>query len=177
MNEIKETIEGLKRIKDNCFKNSRVTGVSIESRQVDFPKALFYAIQILEAHDQAGEELGGKKISFPYKGEKCERELKHEWERIFGYNKMHTIATAVVAKKNGRIAELEKSEYQIRANYGDLLSDFRQSEKEFQSLKSSIIEKLKKAKYPVFTIKTSEQLNKKIDIIIKELKGTNERTN
>lgn len=172
MNEIKELIELLKEF-NQLMLETDWGGVPVTKGA--FRKALSHATQILEAYDQAGEELP-KKSTVDY-GDTSIMSGDPTVEFNVGFNQAIDKATAVVAKKNGRIAELEKSEYQIRANYGDLLSDFRQSEKEFQSLKSSIIEKLKKAKYPVFTIKTSEQLNKKIDIIIKELKGTNERTN
>jgi len=58
IDKLKETIEGLKRIKIGCFKNSMVTGVSVESKQINIPLTIYHAIQLIESLDKAGEELG-----------------------------------------------------------------------------------------------------------------------
>lgn len=189
MNEIKETIEGLKNIKPIMALVPDLPLSTINKAE----DILSQAIQILEAYDQASEELGEKKEHFaflskeklfPVEGFKEHRTVK-DWIK-FGYNQMHSKATAVVMKKNmtinslikvnqklhKRIEKLERN-IQEHCDYCSLISQ----DKELQSLKSSIIEKLEKAKFPKFTVKTSEQLNKKIDIIIKELEWTNERTN
>ena len=135
----KETIEILEEVQSSVE--------YYERDKPEFLEALSTAIQALKALDQAEKELGGKKA--PFKCCKCGFEgwtSSHDvclkcGEAVYrvsleneGYNRMHDIAQPIIAQRDLRISELMKSEYQARANYGDLFSDFKQDEQELQTL-------------------------------------------
>lgn len=138
---IKEAIERLEIIKQDFIHPFR--GRNNSEKDLS---AIDKAIQVLKAYDQADEELGKKKdVNFnrcsicgaddmlhqadtdkcPKNGMEAPISKKQEWaDTIFtptglenqSFNKMHSIATAVVAKKNTRIKELKEQIYRIKPN-------------------------------------------------------------
>jgi len=152
--------------------------------------ALSTAIQVLKALDQAEKELGGKKA--PFKCCKCGFEgwtSSHDvclkcGEAVYrvsleneGYNRMHDIAKPIIAQRDLRISELMKSEYQARANYGDLFSDFKQDEQELQTLKDKLtVDKLRHI-LATEALRTTgiTKFEEYAEALIKELKSTNDK--
>lgn len=119
---IKDTIEGLERIENKYPFEKKLT--------LEDAKCIWEARKIIRAQEQVEGMLPEKKPEG----------IEHtEWGNM-GFNQAISIATPILAKKILKIQELEKSEYQARANYGDLLSDFKQTEKELQSAKERINE-------------------------------------
>lgn len=149
MNETKETIEELRKMEFDYSQAELLEQNNPVYKK--YGKYLSHAIQILEAYDQVGGELGEKKkhfaflsgeTVFPVEGFKEYRTIE-DWIK-FGFNQMHTIATTVVAKKNLRIEELEKEASRIRLGLGDDYGDdpvaiIDTLKKEFHSLKSKLM--------------------------------------
>ena len=95
-NEIKKTLEGLKRIVEEL---SILRGVYSNDQL-----ALLQSIKWGEALDQARKELGEKKTIG-----KIEGALQFTYSEDIGYNEMHDIARPILAKAKLRIALIEQA--------------------------------------------------------------------
>ena len=118
----KQTIEVLEETKTSLNKHFSQWGDTELTINPVLDDALSTAIQALKALESAEKVLGEKR-----KVDIVAEEGTGAYDRAIlnnGFNIMHDIVKPLITQRDLRICDLMKSEYQARANYGDLFSDF-----------------------------------------------------
>ena len=110
--DIKETIEGLERVK----RDIKVVWLGRDGL-VEELEALSHATQILKAYDQAEGELGEKQDIDYEDSSLISGDATINYD--LGYNEMHDIATPILVKAKLRIEGLEKENKSLQRNVNE----------------------------------------------------------
>lgn len=130
----------------------------------EIKQALQHLITIAKAVESAEAELPPKR--------KLDKRFDWTFSNQIGQrtNKLHDIASKIIAKDRVRIKELEKALYCARANYNDLRSDFKQDEELIAELQAKL-DKVKGIDWETFSAVysvTPKSLEQAITKAIKE---------